>query len=244
MPDGPPEPVAIALGAQGPGITRWRLHDLWQVHLYPYAARAVIGGQDLAIRPGAAGITPPGHDMCYDLAGRSAHTYAHFRLAPGPSVAVPLLVDLGRDYARAEADLREAIPWMVTQPRRAAIRLWDVLARVLAAATGAPAEDLVQRARARIEALLPRPIDIRDLAAEMGCSREHLARMFRARMGVTVVGYVRQRRVAQAMHLLKASDLTIPDIARQVGAHDLQAFNKLLRRESGMSPRGVRGGSS
>lgn len=62
--------------------------------------------------------------------------------------------------------------------------------------------------------------------------------------GVTVVGYVRQRRVAQAMHLLKTSDLTIPDIARQVGAHDLQAFNKLLRRESGMSPRGVRGGSS
>lgn len=240
MPFGCPVPVDLRLGGHGPGAAHWRLRDLWQLHLYPYGARVVLGDEVVVIRPGAAGITPPGLTMDYDLPHAVIHTYAHFRAGDGPGISAPLMVDLGRDYARTEADLREAIPWVVTDPRRAAIRLWDVLARVVAAAPGSPTLDVVQRARDRIEALLPRPVDIQHLATVLGCSREHLARQFRLRLGTTIVGYVRQRRVALAVHLLESTDRPIIEIAAAVGASDLQSFNKLLRRESGLSPRGLR----
>jgi AraC family transcriptional regulator len=186
-----PEPLALAFGQHGPGRCGYRLQGLWQLHLYPYAATAVIGGERLAIRPGTAGLTPPGAQMQYDLAARVGHAYAHFAMPRGTPVAVPVLVDLGAGFAAAERALLEAVPWLVTAPERAAVRLWDVLGTVLAAAPATPAVDLATRARARIEALLAGPVSVAGLAADLGCSREHLSRTLQAAVGQSVVAYVR-----------------------------------------------------
>ena len=59
---------------------------------------------------------------------------------------------------------------------------------------------------------------------------------------MTVVAYVRLRRMARARHLLVSSTLSIPAVAASVGITDLQAFNKACRRELGGSPRAVRAG--
>lgn len=240
LPFGVPVPASIRLGTLPVGVSRYRLPRLWQVHLYPYAVTAEIGGERLEIRPGCAGITPPGSAMWYDNRRVGVHTYAHFAPGDGLGIQAPLLVDLGPAYARTEADLREAVPWMATDPRRASIRLWDVLARVAAAAPGAPARDLAQRARERIEDLLPQPVVVADLAADLGVSREHLTRVFRARHGRSLVAYVRERRVALATHLLQATDKSITTIAQEVGAVDLHAFNKLIRKVTGQAPRDFR----
>ncbi len=236
----PPRPRTIALGTHGPGRLTYRMHGLWQVHLYPYATSAVIGGVRVAIRPGCAGVTPPEALMAYELAHRSTHVYAHFSVLDGPCVEAPALVDLGRAYARTEAALLEAAGWVAQAPDRAAARLWDVLWQVVAAAPAAPARDLVARARDRIEAQLPAAIDIGELADHLGCTHAHLSRCFRTRLDTTVIAYVRRRRVERAAHLLRSSSLPIAEVARQVGVADLHAFNKLLRRELGSAPRTVR----
>ncbi len=236
----PPRPRAIALGRHGPGRLTYRLHGLWQVHLYPYATSAVIGGVRLDIRPGCAGVTPPDAVMEYELARPSAHVYAHFAVTAGPPIDAPALVDLGRSYARTEAALLEAAGWVQQAPDRAAARLWDVLWQVVAAAPAAPGQDLVARARDVIEARLPAAIDIGHLAHQLGCTHAHLTRSFRTRLDTTVIAYVRHRRVERAAHLLRSSSLPISEVARQVGVADLHAFNKLLRRELGSAPRAVR----
>lgn len=240
---GLPKPIALNRGEHGPGRCGYRLQGLWQLHLYPYAASAVIGGERLAIRPGTAGLTPPGAEMRYELAARTAHAYAHFHPGTGPTSEVPVLVDLGPAYAAAEQALLAAIPWMATAPQRAAVRLWDVLGTVLAAVPAAPTVDLVTRARARIEAALPAAVPVAALAAELGCTREHLTRVFHAALGMPVAAYVRSRRVALATHLLQASSRPVAEIARAVGVPDLHAFNKLIRRELGRPPRAWRGPS-
>jgi AraC family transcriptional regulator len=58
-----------------------------------------------------------------------------------------------------------------------------------------------------------------------------------------VVGYIRQRRMARARHLLTATTMSIPAIAASIGITDLQAFNKACRRELGRSPRAIRAGA-
>jgi AraC family transcriptional regulator len=232
----------VALGTHGPGRFAYRLRGLWQLHLYPYATSALIDGVRLDIHPGCAGITPPNAEMRYDLAQVSSHVYAHVALPPGPLRVVPALVDLGPAYADLEQRLLAASAWVERDPPRAAARVWDVLASVLAlapdtAATNTAAHNVVMRARDRIEALLPGAISIAQVAADIGCSHAHLSRAFRATMGCSVVAHVRQRRLTRATHLLRASSLPIAEIARQVGVPDLHAFNKLMRRELGAAPR-------
>lgn len=234
---GPPTPVAVALGTHGPGRYAYRLRGLWQLHLYPYATSALIDGVRLNIRPGCAGITPPDAEMRYDLAHSSSHVYTHFAMPAGPLREVPVLVDLGAAYSDLEQRLLAASAWVERDPLRAAARVWDVLASVLAAAPATASRDVVTRARDRIEALLPAGISIAQVAADIGCSHAHLARAFRATMGCSVVAHVRQRRLTRATHLLRASSLPIAEIARQVGVPDLHAFNKLMRRELGQAPR-------
>lgn len=240
MPCGLPRPVAVAVGSHGPGRCGYRLRGLWQLHLYPYSASAVIGGERLAIRPGTAGLTPPDAEMRYELPAHLSHVYVHFAPGAGSAVVVPPLLDLGAAYAGIERALLEAVPWMATAPRRAAVRVWDVLEAVLAAVPALPAVDLATRARARIEALLPGPVTAAGLAADLGCTREHLTRTLRVATGMPVIAYVRSRRVARAAHLLRASTRPIAEIAREVGVPDLHAFNKLIRRELGRPPRACR----
>lgn len=234
-----PRPHAIALGTHGPGLCRYALPGLWQLHLYPYACTAEIGGERLAIRPGMAGLTPPGAAMAYRLGGVRSHTYAHFAAA-GEGVELPRLIDLGAEYPDIEAALREAAAWLARQPARAAARLWDVLWRVAERRPRPPGDDLVERARDLIEWRLGTRLRVAALARQLGISHSQLDRRFRAALGTTVVDFTRRRRAALAVHLLRGSDLPLREIAAQVGVGDLQGLNKLLRRTAGASPRAIR----
>jgi transcriptional regulator GlxA family with amidase domain len=98
----------------------------------------------------------------------------------------------------------------------------------------------VSAAIAHIEANLAQPLTIPDLARMAGVSHNHLTRLFHAETGLTVIAYIRRRRMARARHLLVSSTLSIPAVAASVGIPDLQAFNKTCRRELGGSPRAVR----
>jgi AraC family transcriptional regulator len=196
-----------------------------------------------AIKPGCATITPPGAEMVYDLGGTRSHTYAHFTVSDTAAVvAAPVLVDLGKRYAGLEAALQEASGWTSRQAGRASARLWDVLWSVVSAGTAGSDESLVDRARDLIEARLGARLPVALIARELGCSHGHLVRSFRATLGTTVVGWILGRRVQRAAHLLRNSSLPMAEIARSVGAYDLHAFNKLVRRGLGRPPRQVRAG--
>jgi transcriptional regulator GlxA family with amidase domain len=87
-------------------------------------------------------------------------------------------------------------------------------------------------------------LEVPALARAVGVSHNHLTRLFRLETGLTVVAYIRSRRMARARHLLVSSTLSIPAVAATVGIPDLQAFNKTCHRELGGSPRAVRAGNA
>jgi transcriptional regulator GlxA family with amidase domain len=74
------------------------------------------------------------------------------------------------------------------------------------------------------------------LADELGVSTRTLNRRFRQATGISPQAYLQNLRIAGAKDLLRHSNLSIGDIAWQVGLQDVSYFSQLFRRHSGMSP--------
>lgn len=238
--------ASLAVHGQKRRVEEYLLPELWALHLYRYEAEIELNGKTLAIGPGFAGVTPPNTRMVYRYRGESRHIFAHFRLATGGDrVAMQAVQDAGEIFAGLSRDLEAAAGWLPAQPRRASVRLWDVLWQLAGApaAQREPGERLhpaLGRAVREIELRMAERLSIPDLAQRVEVSHNHLTRLFRAQFGVTVEGYIRQRRVERAQHLLAHTTFAIKTIAAEVGLPDLHYFNKTVRAATGVSPRGYR----
>ncbi|WP_053735335.1 AraC family transcriptional regulator [Nocardia sp. NRRL S-836] len=218
----------------------FRLPGLWQLHLYGYEGVLELGGTRHRIAPGHVSLVPPGTEVRFRYRGRSEHLYAHLRLPAGDGHRVaPVMQDAGPNRTVIDRLMRGAL---AAAPPRAAAHLWTVLWQLTdAAPAGRGRPDPVAVAAAHIEANLAGPLSVAEVAEVAGVSHNHLTRLFRARTGTTVVAYLRRRRVERAHHLLTASTLSVTAVAAAVGIPDLQAFNKVCRRELGASPQAIRG---
>lgn len=249
--DQPPRVANLGVGVHGTTGLRdvFRLPELWQLHLYRYAAELTVDGVVHAIRPGRVSLVPPGAVVEFRYGGRSEHLYVHFELPQsGDPLTVPVIQDAGTETPILTDLLQQAIAVAPRNPARAAAEVWAALWRV--AGLAAPSGGVEERghaaaaaAVAHIESHLAGPLTVPEVAAAAGISHNHLIRLFRAETGDTVVAYIRRRRMERARHLLRESTLSIPAVAALVGIGDLQAFNKACRRELGASPRAIRVGS-
>jgi AraC-like DNA-binding protein len=223
------------------------LPELWQLHLYDYHAELEVDGRPYLISPGVVSLVPPAAQIRYRYRGPSTHHYAHLRavgragtsrlqLIMSPGAELPMITDL----------MSSAITAAATRPARTRADVWAVLLRLadrsLPERPERPAQDHVRAAMSFIESRLPEPLSVPQVAAAVGVSPNHLARVFSAEARQTVVGYIRQRRIDHARRLLASTTMSIGAIAASVGIADLQAFNKACRAVTGVSPRQLRNG--
>ncbi|MEO1235432.1 MAG: helix-turn-helix transcriptional regulator [Planctomycetota bacterium] len=255
--------VSLGVGVHGAvPVERFRLAEAWCLHLYRYDAELRIGGVARTIRPGSVSLIPAGVELEYRFRGRSEHTYAHLSIPDGGGATeskrrVPMVqrVEPGR-FAQLEAAMREAVGWYAAEPRRAEVRVWDVLWRVadrpvdIEETTGTPGEGSVGRGErcvqellSAIELRLSETVRVGELVdeLELELSYNQILRLFRQQTGRSIAGYIQHRRVTRALYLLRHTSIPIKVIAIQVGVPDLQAFNKLMRKATGWSPRALRG---
>ncbi|MFI1354286.1 helix-turn-helix domain-containing protein [Streptomyces sp. NPDC020898] len=245
----PPQVANAGVGVHGVASRTdvFRLPELWQLHLYQYEAELIVDGTPHVVRPGRVSLVPPDTTVRFRYQGRSEHLYAHLRIpAVGPSRTVPVVQDAGPELPTLTGLLLAAIAAVPRSPERTRAEIWTALWRIahLTPATERPGpgpHPAVSAAIAYIEGQLAAPLTVPAVARAAGVSHNHLTRLFRAATGDTVVGYIRRRRLDRALHLLRASTLSIPAVAASVGIPDLQAFNKACRRELGASPRALRG---
>ena len=83
-------------------------------------------------------------------------------------------------------------------------------------------------------------LSVEDLAVDMGLSRVQLYRKVKALTGCTPVDLLRKARLAQAQKLLQDSDLSVSEIAYQVGFASPSYFTKCYKDEYGTVPGAVR----
>lgn len=244
-------PIALHLGIgfHGPEEVKTYRFELWCIHFYDYHGQLYLDGEALPIRPESAGLMPPGAASVTHFPGPSRHAYGHFLFAapeesPPPLVPIPAMQRLGEDFAPLSTAFEAAIAAFGSHPRRAEVRLWDVLwalaERTPASVRDEPRHPVLERALQRIEERLPEPVGVAALSQELEVSHNHLTRLFRTALKTTVVGYIQRRRIERARYLLVHSTLPIKSIAAEVGLPDLNHFNKSVRRQLGASPRQVR----
>ena len=225
-------------------VERYQLRGLWCLHLYRYHARLSINGVELEIKPGDLGVIPADADIIYWFQGPSEHLYAHFELpTAGPTWTIPALQDTGHEFSHVHRLFEEAVGMFPTQPLRAEVRLWDLLwsaVRKHDETRRKQVHPAVAETIRQIELRLHEPLLVESLAREAGLSHNHLTRLFRAAVAQTVKGYILERRMTKARHLLQKSSTPIKSLAFDAGFADLHAFNKAVRRRFGCSPRDLR----
>lgn len=199
----------------------------------------------MVIQPGGVAVFPA--DVDIDVTFHrypSRHVYVHYELPPGRLLMpVAAMQNLGLRFEGFFAEMEQLIATIRVNRLRAEVRLWDLLWELTErhAASASPSHHpAVQAAMHTIELRLGSVLRVEQIADAVGVSHNHLTRLFRREMGMTVVAYIRRRRIEQARRLIEHSTRPIKSIAAEVGLIDLQHFNKLIRRELGTSPRSLR----
>lgn len=81
------------------------------------------------------------------------------------------------------------------------------------------------------------PWNLKHLAADCGCSREHLTREFTARYGASPRQYLIQHRTERALYLLQHTALPLSAVASQSGFPNTSALARQIQITTGKSPR-------
>lgn len=80
-------------------------------------------------------------------------------------------------------------------------------------------------------------IHVKELADIMCMSTDHFTRTFKAINGMPPSRYVQLKRIERAQTLMLLSDMSIKEIAEEIGVPNLSQFSKLFRKHAGLSPR-------
>jgi AraC family transcriptional regulator len=95
----------------------------------------------------------------------------------------------------------------------------------------------LRRALSFIEANLGERFTLETLAANVGISRFHFARLFRLATGYSPMEYLMRQRIERGKLILALGEYSICEIAALLGFCDQSHFTRTFRRMTGMSPR-------
>ena len=107
-----------------------------------------------------------------------------------------------------------------------------------------PATNPASKALWHIETNFGNELTLDDIARAAGVSRFHLARIFEARIGRSVMGYVRARRLSIAARQLAAGAPDILAVALEAGYGSHEAFTRAFTAAFGMTPEAAREGGT
>lgn len=96
--------------------------------------------------------------------------------------------------------------------------------------------ELIRQSLYFIETNLYEEIGLEEVASEALLSPYHYHRVFRREVGMTVVEYIRHRRMSYASAALRSTNVGILDISLECGFDSQEAFTRAFRKIYGMPP--------
>jgi AraC-like DNA-binding protein len=87
-----------------------------------------------------------------------------------------------------------------------------------------------------IESHLFRDITVEDISKKIGISESTLLREFQARLGKSPTAYIIDRRLEEAMILIKSQRYAIGQVSDIVGYENLSAFSAAFKKKFGLTP--------
>ena len=95
-----------------------------------------------------------------------------------------------------------------------------------------------------IETNYNKDISVKDIAQATGLSPDYMSKQFKNMVGVGPAEYYRNLRMAKAMEMLKNSDISITEVAEQLGFCDTSIFSRQFKQIVGVSPTAFRAGKN
>ncbi|MEU1371534.1 GlxA family transcriptional regulator [Streptomyces sp. NPDC005803] len=158
---------------------------------------------------------------------QDGHVITSAGVTAGIDLALHLVeTDYGADVARAVA--RELVVFMARPGGQA-----QFSARLV---TREPRHAAVRRVLDQVAADPAGEHTIDSMAGVGGLSRRHLARIFRAEVGVTPGQYVESVRMEAARALLEGDAGSVEDVAQQAGFGSSETLRRVFRHTLGISP--------
>ena len=84
------------------------------------------------------------------------------------------------------------------------------------------------------------PMKVEELSDYVGINRSYFSDLFKQYTGMSPVKYLQNFRITKAQHMLTISELSIESIAFSCGYQSAEAFHKIFRKTTGMSPNAYR----
>ena len=96
---------------------------------------------------------------------------------------------------------------------------------------------LVKEAKSYIHGHFREKITLSDVAEAVGISYGHLSKCFKQVEGISFNTYLMEVRMEEAKRLMKEENLSISEIAYEVGIGDPNYFSKCFKKQTGLSPK-------
>ncbi|NQX89181.1 MAG: helix-turn-helix domain-containing protein [Halioglobus sp.] len=97
-------------------------------------------------------------------------------------------------------------------------------------------DEIVAQVQQQLQSNLSTPLSMAELAATVQLSTRTLNRRFKRATGLTPLSYLQSLRIAGAKDLLRHSNLSVGEIAWQLGVQDVSYFSQLFRHHCDMTP--------
>lgn len=94
----------------------------------------------------------------------------------------------------------------------------------------------VMKAQELLRANLHEPLNLEDLARQVGCSYYYLSRLFSQEVGITIQQYLRQIRLERAAELIRTGKCNVTEAALSVGYNSLSHFSTAFHEAFGCCP--------
>lgn len=223
----------------------FQMHDRWSLLFFKFPGVLYLDDDCYSLEPGLIGLIPPGYKRRFEYLGKSHHLFNHFEYDEKaiPPRDYPLMRQTGRQMKFIEEAMLSMIRCQSRNALLAEVTLWQLLLmfdELPVADSGQAGKKAIhpalQSAMEWIELNLSKSIMISDIVAVSETPERSLRRMFNAQLGTTITGYIRERRMEYAYHLLQSTTMRVKQIAFEVGIPDLHLFNKTVKRYWGKPP--------
>ncbi len=168
-----------------------------------------------------------------------------FRFAWGPSDPRTYLEQRRAFLHAATAErpdrlyLEETMVWILDRVVASAVQTPAARERATAGAAGRHA-DLAEGAKALLALSACEPLDLSQLARELGCSAFHLCHVFRRQTGLTLSEYQHQIRLRRSLEGVADRGTRLTELALQLGYASHSHFTYCFRRAFGVTPSALR----